>query len=791
MQRHSRGLILAIVIVSGLLTLLTTGARSQEVSCLVSTSSGAVQGLDSGTTCSYQGIPFAAPPVGNLRWKPPQSAAAWAPATLNATVAPPTCPIVNPPGSATTVGNEDCLKLNIWTPDPAPSTPAPVIVWIHTGAFQAASANLADSNARKFVERTGAIVVAGNYRLGPFGFMGHRALSEEIPGYPSSGNYGFLDQRAVLVWVRDHIAAFGGDPNNVTLAGQSAGAHSVSFHLVSPGSAGLFHRVILMSGFALSRQGTLTDAEALGDRLTTTVGCTNSDPALVLACLRSKSRSEVLLAFPNGQQEYAETPRVSWGPVVDGLDIPDQPRLFLESGAFNQVPMMIGTTRDEGWIYVDRSFPVGLTEEEYAIAVTMEFGAADTSAILSMYPSGRFASAKHALSQLTGDVEAACEARRMARSVQRTGTPVYLYSFEREADAVVPDLVIHGLDRNFVFGNNFGAPSNYVLNTDDLALFAAISNYWVRFATSGNPNVDQQDEPHWPRYRHPIGEGRGADKYLVLDWPPREEMRLREAACDFWEPFFLSSIANGPVPASPAAGGLCGTTVNEDLELERDLVCAGDGLTLGTDGLHLDLNGHTITGSGAGIGVNATGRTDVSITGGRIRNFATGVLTNASTAVLIERNTLVDNGDGVDLQAGSANVTIRHNEFHTNRSRGIMIRGASTNHDIATNSFMGNRVGILVFGGANNIITNNDVSDSILAGIRINFIATGNVIEKNNVTSNPTGIDFLPGGAAGGPIDNVVTKNTLTANACGMKGPTAGNTLDKNRFNENGSEMCQ
>ena len=194
-----------------------------------------------------------------------------------------------------TQGNEDCLKLNIWTPDPAPVSPAPVIVSIHTGAFMAASANIADSNGRKLAERTGAIVVAANYRLGPFGFLGHSALTAEDPGYRSSGNYGFLDQRAALAWVRDHIAAFGGDPNNVTIAGQSAGGNSVSLHVVSPGSAGYFDRAIMQSGYASTRWPTLADAEALGHDFAAAVGCT--DPSQVLACMRSKPRAEVLLAF--------------------------------------------------------------------------------------------------------------------------------------------------------------------------------------------------------------------------------------------------------------------------------------------------------------------------------------------------------------------------------------------------------------------------------------------------------------------------------------------------------------
>ena len=538
----------SVAIVVALASLLSSReARPQTGSCLVATSSGAVQGVDNGSSCAFLGIPFAVPPLANLRWKPPQPATPWA-GTLSATVAPGPCANVNPPGSKTTAGSENCLKLNIWTPNPAPASPVPVIVWIPTGAFQSASASIPDSNGRNFAERTGAIVVAANYRLGPFGFLGHSALTAEDPAYPSSGNYGFLDQRAALAWVRDNIAAFGGDPNNVTIDGQSAGGHSVSLHVVSPGSAGYFGRAIIQSGYASTRWRTLADAEALGTTFAATMGCT--DPSTVLSCMRGKTTAQVLLAFANGQQEFAQTARVQLGPVVDGLDIPDQPRTLYENGAFNHVPTIIGATRDEGWIYADRSFPAGLTTEQYETAVEAEFGAADAAAILAKYPATEFATPKLALSRLIGDVEAVCEARRVARLIERTKTPVYLYSFEREVDAVVPDLVIHGLDRNFVFGNNYVPPTPYVLNADDLALFGAISGYWSRFAASGNPNTDDIAVLHWPAYKHPTGQGRGADKHLVLDWPVRDDKRLREAHCDFWEPFFWRSIAGGPVPAS-------------------------------------------------------------------------------------------------------------------------------------------------------------------------------------------------------------------------------------------------
>jgi para-nitrobenzyl esterase len=789
MRRRLAGAALSIAVVSGVLISSSSGVRSQAASCFVTTSNGSIQGVDLGTACVFLGIPFAAPPTGNLRWRPPQAAAPWAPGTLMANVQPPACPNVNPPGSTTTGGNEDCLKLIIWRPEPAPSDPLPVIVWIHTGAFMAASANLPDSNGRNLAERTGAIVVAANYRVGPFGFMGHRALTAEDSGYHSSGNYGFLDQRAALAWVGDHIAAFGGDPNNVTIAGQSAGGNSVSLHLVSPGSAAYFHRAIMQSGTASTRWPTLADAEALGDRLASAVGCT--DPATVLACLRSKTRTEVLLAFPNGNQEFAQTPRVAWGPVVDGLDIPDQPRTLYENGAFNHVPLIVGTTRDEGWIYVDRSFPTGLSVEQYEAAVTAEFGADNAPAILDRYPAAEFASPKLALSRLVSDVEMVCEARRVARLVERRGVPVYMYSFEREADAVVPDLVIHGLDRNFVFGNNFGAPSNYVLNADDLSLFGAIAGYWKRFAVTGDPGGgDDGTSPAWPAFSHPSGRGRGADKYLILDWPVRDDKRLRADYCDFWEPFYFRSIAQGPLPAVQPYSDLCGRTIDENFKLDRDMTCPGNGLIAAADGIEVNLGGHTMTGSGTGAGISVIGRTAVRISGGTIRNFAAGVLTNASSGITIARNAFVDNVDGIDLQAGSSGIRIQGNDFRDNRSRGIMIRSASTRHMITSNTFERDRVGILIFGGIDNTVRNNSVTASLLAGIRINSIATGNLVTRNIVMSNPAGIEFLVSGSQSA-VGNTVWGNTIFANACGLKGPVSGNTVRKNEFKENTIDTCQ
>ena len=516
-------------------------------SCLVATGAGAVQGLDRGTACAFLGIPFAAPPIGGLRWKPPQAANPWAPAVLTATAAPPSCAQLSA-ATGLPSGSEDCLKLNIWMPNPAPLLSAPVMVWFHSGGFANSSANFAGHNGQNLASLSGAIVVEPNYRLGPFGFLGHSALSSEGEG---AGNYGLLDQRAALAWVHDHISAFGGDPDNVTIAGQSAGGHSVGLHLVSPGSAGLFHRAIMQSGYASFRWRTAAEAASQGDEFAARLGCADADLSQLLTCLRSKSTNQVLLAHPTvSAEQIAETGRTQWTPVVDGNEIPDQPRELFERGVFSRVPVLLGANRDEGWTFVNRSFPSGLTTEQYETAVTSEF-AADAPVILAAYPAVDFVSPKDALVQLVGDAEYVCEARRMARLIERTRAPAFVYSFEYEVDAVVTDRVVHGLELNFVFGNNFGPPlfANYVLSPDDLTLSRSMSAYWTRFAASGDPNSDDPAVVHWPAFKHPAGHGNGSDKHLVFDTTVTQGLRLGGQRCDFWERFSFRSVT-GSVPAS-------------------------------------------------------------------------------------------------------------------------------------------------------------------------------------------------------------------------------------------------
>jgi parallel beta-helix repeat protein len=238
-----------------------------------------------------------------------------------------------------------------------------------------------------------------------------------------------------------------------------------------------------------------------------------------------------------------------------------------------------------------------------------------------------------------------------------------------------------------------------------------------------------------------------------------------------------------------ASGDLCGVTIFEDLKLEDDLTCTGNGLIVGADGIKLNLKGHTIRGSGIGVGISVTGRANVSILGGTVTNFEAGVRTTNSTDIVIKDNEFRENADAIDLQAGSHENTIKENEFRNNRTRGIMLRGDVTDNVIKENTFTGNRTGILVFGGVDNTVKENIFSSSTLAGIRFNVFATGNLILENTIIFNPAGIEFLvtPTGSSTG---NTLLENKIALNTCGLKGPMDGNVFRENVFEGNGADSC-
>jgi para-nitrobenzyl esterase len=439
--------------------------------------------------------------------------------------------------------------MNIWSPNPNPAHPAPVIVWLHTGGFFGASSNFASHNGERLAVERGVIVVAPNYRLGPFGFLAHPDLAAEDPAHPASGNYGLMDQRAALEWVHDNIDRFGGDPANVTLAGTSAGGDSVGLQLVSPQSVGLFHRAIVQSGAPTIRWPGRDEAESQGHDFARALGCAGALD--VPACMRSKSMQQIMLALPQAAQQVTEPAGKSyWLPNVDGVTIPDQPRSLFERGAFASVPTMLGTNRDEGWgSVITRSFPSGVDAAQYQAWMTGEFGDAAPE-LLDLYPAADDASAAATMARVVGDVQFVCEARRLARLVERAKAPTFVYSYEYEIDSLSADHVIHGVESNIVFGNNYVPPQfvAHVLDAPDTILHEAMAGYWSRFAMSGNPNTDDPAIVHWPAFKHPVGTGRGSDKHLVFGEVIAEGMRLREAPCDVLDSFFFRSLVAG-VPA--------------------------------------------------------------------------------------------------------------------------------------------------------------------------------------------------------------------------------------------------
>lgn len=541
---RSNGLALTLIVTAcvGGGSYEAAGTMAQSTPCLVTTVGGDVQGVNNGASCAFLGVPFAAPPVAERRWKPPLAAPPWAPVVLNATTPPPSCPTIN---TGAPSGSEDCLKLNIWVRNPMPAQPAPVIVWLHTGGFSAASANFPSHNGRRLAEETGAIVVAPNYRHGPFGFLAHPAFAGEDATHASTGNYGLLDQRAALAWVRDNITYFGGNPANVTLAGTSAGGQSVGLQLVSPGSEQLFHRAMVHSAFPTLRMPTAADVALQAHNFATALGCTGE---AVRACLRSKTRDEVLRALPIAMEQVTEPlGRVHWRPVVDGVVIPDQPRVLLERGSFHRVPLVVGATRDEGWgNVITRSFPTGVDGAQYESWVNAEFGAFAPD-VAAAYPVGAFGSAVEAMARVVGDGQFTCEARRLARLFAGHKVPAFLFSYEYEIDDLAVDHVIHGVESNIIFGNNYVPPqfTSHVLDESDLALHAVMSGYWVAFAKSGDPNPRRGHAIKWPAVKR--GAARSI-KYLVFDTAVRKA-RARADQCELWDGQFLRALTLD-VPAS-------------------------------------------------------------------------------------------------------------------------------------------------------------------------------------------------------------------------------------------------
>lgn len=446
---------------------------------LVSGGNGAV-----GTVRVFKGVPFAAPPVGDLRWRPPQPPARWN-GVRAATTFSDNCmqrqangaafPPYGGDRSATSM-SEDCLYLNVYTAAPSVSARQPVMVWIHGGAWTSGSGPIYQGED---LAKKGVVYVSLNYRLGVFGFLAHPELSKESPQH-ASGNYALLDQIAALKWVQANIAAFGGDPSRVTIFGESAGSWSVHNLVGSPLAKGLFHRAIGESGGRFSITTTLAQAEQAGLRLGSAAG------APTLAELRA-TPAATLNQLP-GFQSVSN---------VDGWVLPATMSDIFAAGRQNDVPVLIGSNADEGSIFT----PASTTAASFRERTQRRFGA-QTEAYLALYPFTTDAEARRAQAAAMRDETFGWEMRTWARLQARTGSSkVFLYYFSR-----VPPLpnrewlgAQHGAEIPYVLNWPNGAHSAGVPWTAaDRTLAEQVSQYWINFATTGDPNGP--GVPAWPAY---------------------------------------------------------------------------------------------------------------------------------------------------------------------------------------------------------------------------------------------------------------------------------------------------
>jgi para-nitrobenzyl esterase len=476
----------------------------------VTTDRGVVVGQAKDGVRAFFGIPFAAPPTGALRWRPPQPAAAWT-QPRDATKHGLACP--QPDEGFHRDTSEDCLNLNVWIPDGATGK-LPVLLWIHGGAFYQGSGGDDLYDGARLARRAHAIVVTTNYRLGPLGFGSNRALAAEL-GVNVLPAFGLLDQRAAMQWVQHNIAAFGGDAASVTVFGESAGAWSTCAQLAMPGSRGLFARAMMLSGACSDAlYFTPETANAQGDELAAAVGCTGDG---VAACLRGKSADELAAAL-KFKRGLLLPPGVWWGPIVDGVELPRMPLAAIRAGDFAHVPLVIGTARDEGTLHTMRYNEV--STDELAGFIRDTFGGDAVAVVVKHYARP---TPKVALTDIVTEGIFACNSRRVARLVAARGVPVYLYQWTHALDG--PPRVhalgpTHGVDLFFVFGTT---SLEIGPSAAEQPLVDLVQDAWGQFARTGDPGHG------WPRYTTK------RDEHFILDLPASTGTHLDHAACDVWD----------------------------------------------------------------------------------------------------------------------------------------------------------------------------------------------------------------------------------------------------------------
>jgi para-nitrobenzyl esterase len=487
---------------------------------VVTTDTGSVRGAIADGLRVFRGIPYAAPPVGGLRWKPPQAHARWS-GVLATTQFGSSCPqALGPFGVPGT--DEDCLFLNVYTPSKANagSKSLPVMFWIHGGSLTSGEGT--DYDPTQLVKR-GVIVVTINYRLGLLGFLAHPALSAESSTH-DSGDYGLMDQQFALGWVKRNIAHFGGNPSNVTIFGESAGGLSVRSELVSPSGQGLFARAIVESGAYTETIPTLAQAEATGEGLAAKMGCADQ----TAACLRALPVT-TLLANETGITQF---------PNLSGF-LPQQYGVAFKTGAFNHVPVLSGSNHDEWMLFVDLlnsqlGSPVTAANYQAQVATTLELPSTAAAApVVAAYPVGAYPTPYNALGAVGTDAIFACNAREDVQNLSQY-VPTYQYEFN-DPNPPVPSLLP---PVPYSLGDYHSSEIQYVFPTDSskldpgqAKLAADMESYWANFARSGNPNGPGL--PAWPAYTAASDQAQS----LTEPAPAPESGFAADHKCALWSAF--------------------------------------------------------------------------------------------------------------------------------------------------------------------------------------------------------------------------------------------------------------
>ena len=480
---------------------------------------------------TFKGVPFAAPPVGGLRWRPPEPIESWA-GVRDATTSGSICV---QDGEGLEPQSEDCLFLNVWAPM-APTEPQPVMVWIHGGSYTGGSGSTPLYDGTQLASQ-GAVLVTINYRLNVFGFMAHPALSAESD-HDASGNYGLMDMVAALEWVRDNISAFGGDPDRVTIFGESAGAGAVMSQ-----SEGLFHRAIAESSYVIGWDRQLRDAvgdwesaEAQGVQIAEALGATGQD---ALVTMREATSAEVSDAARTGGADIFSRSGYVWAPNVDGWTIPSDPLLMYQDGRQHNVPLMTGINGNEGSLFAPQ-LQIGDVAAFETHVRTVYPSVADD--LLVHYGATSPDSVQAAVDHLLHDMFFAGPVRTQATTHVKVTSPVWLYHFTRvpPTDWGATMGAHHAAELVYVFGGM--RPRSATPSGDPLALMTmgdwtevdrqlseTMMGYWVQFAATGNPNRDGL--PAWTEF------DALTDQHLTLGESVGEETGLHNEGAELFTEF--------------------------------------------------------------------------------------------------------------------------------------------------------------------------------------------------------------------------------------------------------------